>query len=563
MSCRHIGLLALLAIGCGVRTNESHRNAKAERRISERVEGFDRFVDVGVWLRVVKADPKGQVLRKGWRPMVVLDERRFGGVIDTKADRPDICGPSLSPTEWFCSPDQFPLILHPDDAPRGQLAIGSEGSGKTTTLVMWHYRRWLENMGEDREAGQTAPVLKRLGLVKKEFIKLWPRKWRRYVKRDDFEGFELCDRSTIRFQHTHRQSAADGSPIQGFNWSWAGRDEMQDQIWVHDDINSRGRAAKNGGTYYKQFATATAKDDPEWRNLRDALKNGGAWNVSKLLIQNSPFVDPDFLDTQRKSGITDREFKRRFLAEDVPPESRVYYTWDRAKHLRPVPLVGARKITSIVLRRKTNNPRHALLIGNDPGIAKAASIFLDAYEIRGIADPVWWVRAELFTLHKSTEQHAKEVLKISQDRFGCNVRPDAEMAHVRSQPVGQADDRPDLNVYRIFNRVGLDVKAAQYAKNGQGTGHIKRESRIEMVLSLLEHGRLYIDVDDRGRPVAPKLVEAFETMERDEKGRSEHEAKDEHDPTDAPCALGYALWPWEKEAATALRATVREDVRHA
>jgi hypothetical protein len=530
--------------------------------MSERIEGFDRFVDVGVWLRVVRADRRGKVLRDGWRPMVVVDERRFGGLVDTKADRPDICGPSRSPVEWFCSEEQFPRILHPDDAPRGQLVIGSEGSGKTTALAMWHYLRWLENMGEDREGGQTAPVLKRLGLVRKEFLKLWPRSWRRYVKREDFEGFELCDRSSIRFQHTHRQSEADGSPIQGFNWSWAGRDEMQDQIYVHNDINSRGRAAKNGGLYYKQFATATAKDDPEWRTLRDSLKTGGAWSISTLLITGSPFVEPGFLDAQRKSGITDREFRRRFLAEDLPPESRVYYAWDRARHLRPVPLVGARKITSLVLRRKTNNPRHALLIGNDPGIAKAASIFLDAYEIRGVADPVWWVRGELFTLHKSTEQHAKEVLDICQ-KFGCNRIVGGEIAHVRTQPVGQADDRPDLNVYSIFKRIGLDVKAAQYAKNGktaQATGHIKRESRIEMVLGLLEHGRLYVDVDERGKPVAPKLVEAFETMERDEKGRSEHEAKDEKDPTDAPCALGYGLWPWEKEFAASLRTTVRADI---
>ena len=48
-----------------------------------------------------------------------------------------------------------------------------------------------------------------------------------YVQRDDFTGFELCDGTRIRFQHTHRQSAAQGSPVQGFNWSWAGRDEMQ------------------------------------------------------------------------------------------------------------------------------------------------------------------------------------------------------------------------------------------------------------------------------------------------------------------------------------------------
>lgn len=549
-------------------TNTAFRRRSIIRDFANEVEATTRFVDIGVTLHVVRADPNGAELIPGGRKMVdVRAPYQLGGVIDTKSDPPRLLDPAIdgddaisrNPRVWFCSEDQERIILHPDSVPLGQLVIGSEGAGKTTALVIWHYLRWLEHLGEYREGGQTAPVLKRLGLVKDEFAKLWPAAWGHYVQRDDFEGYVLCDGSRIRFQHTHRQSAAAGSPIQGFNWSWCGRDEMQDQIEVHHDIESRGRAAKGGR--YKQLATATAKDDPEWRTLRDTLIQGGQWALCRLLVADSPFVAENFLAIKRASGFTDREFRRRFLAEDLAPESRVYYAWDRSKHLRPVPLVGARKITSVVLRRKTNNPQHALLVGNDPGIAKAASIFLDAYEIRGVADPVWWVRAELFTLHKSTEQHAKEVLDICQKRFGCNVRPGAEIAHVRSQPVGQADDRPDLNVYRIFARVGLDVKAAQYAKNGQGTGHIKRESRIEMVLSLLEHGRLYVDVDDHGKPVAPKLVEAFETMERDDKGRSEHEAKDEKDPTDAPCALGYGLWPFEKEAATALRQDVRNHVR--
>jgi hypothetical protein len=46
-------------------------------------------------------------------------------------------------------------------------------------------------------------------------------------------------------------------------------------------------------------------------------------------------------------------------------------------------------------------------------------------------------------------------------------------------------------------------------------------------------------------------------MERDHMGRAEHEAKNEKDPTDVPCALGYALHPFEKESAVALRTDIR------
>jgi hypothetical protein len=526
------------------------------RKVSDRVEGFDRFVDVGVVLRVIRVDPNGDITLDSGRRARVLREHRWGGLVDTKATPPAIVGPSRNPRIWMCSESQEPIILHADSVPLGHLVIGSEGAGKTTALAMWHHRRWIENLGEFREGGQTAPVLNRLGLVKDEFKKLWRPSWGRYCQRDDFTGFELCDGSRIRFQHTHRQSASQGSPIQGFNWSWAGRDEFQDQIDVHLDIESRLRAAKAGRA--KQLATATAKDDPDWRTLRDSIIAGGQWAMSRLLVAESPFVAENFLAVKRQSGVTEREFRRRWLAEDVPPESRVYFSWDRKENLRPAPHVGARRVTSLVLSRKTGNRRHNLLIGHDPGTAKAASVFLEAYEIRG--EICWWVRGELWTLHKSTEQHALDALAIAR-KFGCNVRPDGEIAHVRAQPVGQAEDRPDLDVYRIWSRCGFDIKAAQYKKDGTGTGVIKKDARIEMVNRLLCDAagkrRLFIDVDDHGKPVAPKLVEAFETMERDHRGRAEHEAKDEKDPTDAPCALGYALHPFEKESATQLRNDIR------
>jgi hypothetical protein len=548
--------VAVALLGLAMLTDDSLRERKIMRKVSERVEGFDRYVDIGVHLKVVRLDPKGDITLDSGRRVTVVDNKHWGGIVDTKSTPPRLIGRSRDPKIWMCSEAQAPLILHPNTAPLGELVIGAEGGGKTTTLVMWHHKRWVENLGQYREGGQTAPVLKRLGLVKDEFIKLWRPSWGRYVARDDFEGFELCDGTRIRFQHTHQQSAAAGSPIQGFNWSWAGRDEFQDQVDVHLDIESRLRAAK----VPKQLATATAKDDPDYRTLRDSLITGGHWALSKLLVGDSPFVAENFLEIKRASGVTDREFRRRWLAEDLPPESRVYFNWDRAKNLRPVPRVGARKITSLVLSRKTGDRRHSLLIGHDPGTAKAASIFLDAYDIRG--EVCWWVRGELFTLHKSTEQHATEALAITRQRFGCNIRPDAEQAHVRAQPVGQAADKPDLDVYRIWTRVGFHIKAAQYKKDGTGTGVISIDSRIEMVNRLLgdaiNPARLFVDVTEDGKPVAQKLVSAFETMERDHKGRAEQEAKDEKDPTDAPCALGYALHPFEKEAAVQLRNEVRK-----
>lgn len=544
-------------------TNDSYRERAIMRKVSQRVEGFDRFVDVGVVLRVVRLDPDGDITLDSGRRVRVIREHRWGGIVDTNATPPRLVGPSRDPKVWFCSEQQERIILHDDSEPLGLLVVAGEGAGKTTALAMWHHKRWIENLGEYREGGQTAPVLGRLGLVKDEFLKLWRPSWGRFVQRDDFYGYELCDGSRIRFQHTHRQSAAVGSPIQGFNWSWCGRDEFQDQIDVHLDIESRGRAARNGR--YKQLGTATAKDNPQWRTLRNSLVAGNQWALIPLSVVTSPFVAANFLDVKRASGVTDREFRRRWLAEDLPPESRIYHTWDRKENLRPIPL-GARKITSIVLSRKTGDRRDALLMGHDPGAAKAATVWLDAYEIpTRKGEVLWWVRGELFTLHATTEQHAVQAMEKTRKQFGCNIRDDAERAHVRCQPLGQAEDKPDLSVFAVWKRIGFNIRAAQYSKTGKGVGQIKKESRIGVLNTLFcdANGkrRLFIECDDLQRPVAPLLVEALETMERDEKGRAEHEEKNvKHDKSDLPAALGYALWPFEKELAIALRADIKRSL---
>lgn len=544
------------------------------RGVSERVEGFDRFVNTGVLLRVVTIDPCGDILLDSGRRAREIRRHRWGAWVDTSATKPDVIQGVKDEDRlvWLCSEQQEQLIMHDDARALGQLVIGSEGSGKTTALAMWHHRRWvIDGMGERREGGQTAPTLARLGLVKSEIQKLWKRSWCRYVERRDFEGFELCDGCRIRFRHTQRQSAAAGSPIQGFNWSWAGRDEFQDQIEVHNDIESRGRAAKNGK--YKQLATATAKDDPEWKALRDQLIDGGQWQLTRLFVADSPFVAADFLETKRKSGITDREFRRRYLAEDLPPESRLYYTFDRKENLRPIPL-GARKITSVVLARKTGDRADALLMGHDPGIAKSGTVWLDAYELPpGIAakfgflpnEVLWWARLELLTTHVTHEVHATRAMEETRKRFGVNMRPGEERAHVRCQPLGVAEDKPDLSVFAIWKRIGFHIKAAQYNKSGQGVGQIKKESRIGMVNTLFCDAtgkrRLFLECDDRGNALTPDLLAAIESMERDARGRAETEKKDiRYDKSDLPSALGYALWPFEKELAMSLRDDIRKQL---
>ncbi len=249
------------------------------------------------------------------------------------------------------------------------------------------------------------------------------------------------------------------------------------------------------------------------------------------------------------------------LAEVLPPERMLYFNFHRETHLRPIPR-GARRITSQVIASRTGNKRHDRLVGHDPGASKGASIFLDAFKLPKESDPVWWVRGEIFHRRTTTEQNGLAILEKSRVDYGCNLPARPELVHVRAHPYGQAEDKPDLDLYRIFREVGLDVRAAQYTKKGKGTGLIKKDSRIEMVNRLLRDAsgrvRLYIDIDRLGQPCAPKLVESLEQMERDDEGRAETEAKDEHDQSDPPAALGYGVWPWEKPAAAEIREGLRK-----
>jgi hypothetical protein len=172
-------------------------------------------------------------------------------------------------------------------------------------------------------------------------------------------------------------------------------------------------------------------------------------------------------------------------------------------------------------------------------------------------EPIWFARAELFTLHATPEQHATKALAISRERFGCNIRPGLDRAHVRCQPLGSAEDKPDLSTIATWRRVGFDIRVSQYSKAGTGVGQIKKDARFAVVNTLFEKSRLFLECDDQGRPCTPLLLNAIEVMERDDKGRAEHEEKDvRHDKSDLPAALGYWLWPFEKELATALRDSI-------
>ncbi len=540
-----------------------------ERQIEADADETDRYVDMGVTLTVVEMDrERANAMERagGWLPDVppvkIVDTLNLGGMLDTW--KGEIVGPSVNPRQWRCSPQQAPLILHDDDAPLWSLVQGSEGAGKSTTGAMWLYMRVLEHVGHNREIGVTAPVRARLGHVIKAIGKLWDPKWYRWKERD--QSYRFRAGPLVQLVSAHQQSEDAGSPIQGANWVACLSDELQDHHDRNDDIVARGRDAPGGR--YKRLCTSTFKDSTEWRNFRDVAAKSPRWRFAKLLGLESPFQWPGWWETIKTGGITDREWQRRVLAMDVGPEAQLYHCWARRGpdggfgNLRPVPL-GADDVTAAQLAPYL--PRAGLLIGHDPGKSKHVSVFLKAYRFAGERIIRWFVVDEVTTPSATIETHVAQVMERVRKRWRCNLKssidgsldPSSSVAFVRIDPhTRSGTDHPGRDLYAVWRNAGLTARAAAYAPNSSTPATIKKESRFDMVNTLLcdvnGERRLLIACDDTGAPAAPNLVSSFESLERNAAGEGEADAKDEHDKSHWSAALGYALWQIEHPRARAV-----------
>jgi len=543
------------------------RRIRVEQKAAS-IRQRDRYVDFGVVLRVVRQDhANGRPYLEGKPPLTVLREHRFGGIVDTKAKRKRFVGPSKNPVVWYCSEDQAAIIIHGPDLPDRLLVYGSEGGGKTTAQAMWCALRMLEFTGTGREIGMTAPTNERAGRIMQAIQELWPSSWFRWVDRD--HCYYMANGTSVRLVSTHQQSKAEGSRVQGYNWSAAGSDELQDSLDADPDIEMRLRAAPNGRG--KRFITATAKDSPTWRTWRDnalaaSNDNKPLWHKMTLLGERSPFIWPIVWEEKRQT-LTKREYDRRVKAMDVGPERQVYYAWDRSKNLRPRP-TGA-EITGDVLAKLGGN--FAVLVGHDPGTRTRVSLILKAYQIatkrqagefRSAPAIGWWVVDEVMSTSGTVEAHALEVRTRLQERWHCNYldqhgrpAPDAPRAIIHADPYtdsGHDEKRPDRSVYVQFRNAGFTIVPAwmQTVATGSAPAVIPKKARIDMVNGLFcnaagEH-RLFVDCDEKRTPAAPRLVTALETLETDLAGRAEMDRKNDRDQTHAPAALGYALWKLER-----------------
>lgn len=539
--------LIALVFCMGSRALPQTRNA-CEAEIRAAASSFDRYVDMGVTLHVVTQDPEGRELIAGAPKVRILRTHHRGGIIDTKAAKPFICGPSRKPAVWYCSEDQEQVLLHADAEKLGQLVYGSEGAGKTSVLAMWHVFNVLAVAGEGKEGGQTAPTEARMAMIRAELFRICRPDWFTYSASDDLLTF--CDGSRIRLVSTYRKSQAAGSPVQGYNWSWCGQDEGQDQLDARDDIESRGRSAYNGR--YHQLITATAKDDSNWRNVRDALQSSGLWLRRTMLGTRSPFIHPQFWEQKRRT-MDPREYARRVLAQDVGIELAAYFGWQRDRNLL-APQPHAIDVTQAALENYQS--RHGgeltLLVGHDPGSIYNTSVVLKLLMHEKL--PRWFVVGELQTKQTDNHAHALALIAYLQKHFDCE-NGSGRKAAVFCDPHGKGDAMTDYQtVYTAFNKHKLDIFTPSVER-------ISRKKRVAMVNRLMGdsdgYTNLYVALDQRGMPAAPILVSAFETLEKPPGGGNPEGVtrKDATDMTHAPASLGYALHPFEREL-------INEDTRN-
>ncbi len=518
-------------------SRESVRVRALDAQARDLVADAGRFVNFAAELVVVEQDPAGQELIFGKPRLRVLRRHHFGGLLDRQVGR--IVGPALGPAvQLFCSPEQEQLILHEDAAHPRLLAYGAEGSGKTIALACWIIIRAIELTGTGLQIGATAPTTRRSKRLVRALIERMPSDWYAWSERDQL--FTLANTVTVQVVSTHVQSEAEGSPVQGFGWACVANDEIQDSMHADADIESRGRDAPDG--IYKRLCSCTPKDSSDWRAFVDGKKASPLWSIRNLTGAGNVFVDPGYWDRLRLS-MSDREYQRRALGMDVGPERRTYFAWSREHNLLPRPMLGARDRTA----KLTGG--YVAVLGHDPGTAQSVTEVMIALEIGRLTG--WWVIGEITTHETTTDQHIAVVLEWLQERGWQNADdPDSGRVIVRCDPQGDTDARTHVSVYRTWQQAGFKCMSAAYTSAAKPKGIIPKAARVDMVNRLLCNAagerRLFVALNDDGKPAAPMLVKAFESSERDELGRLEVKTKGKTDWTHWPVSVGYGLWPYER-----------------
>lgn len=518
-----------------------------KRLLRERVEALvradDRWVDMAAQLRVMRCscgvahiDWPADKLHQGEPQPAELLPTVYGG----RYDRLNRCyvGPAERLVEIQCHEGQVPVLTFEDDSVMRVLALGSPGAGKTFAAV--RKALLLALARPNSIGGLVAPTGDRREIVWRDFLEACPPDWIEHVAQSKKE-IRLKNGTVIQVLAAKRSAAQYGSPLSGRSWDWCVVDEssfVDDD--AHQEIATRGRRA---GRAYKIYETATNAQVAAFRMRLEQFKTNPLYRRINFSGWTNPWVDPGYWQRMR-ADMSERDFREKILAEDVPPELLVYSRFSFEKTICPRGVAPAwlsdierrkwgrlRDVTEQITSEAFGQP-FKQIIAQDFGVLVNAAVVLKAYQTAH-GERIWWAIDEI-TSGGATDLHARKLAQYY----------DQTESIVIADPHFNTKQGTDKSDYNIFSSEGWIIKPAT-------AGQISRKHRISMLQALLEDAdgnrRFFIDQAGAGKPRCKRLVQSFMVSAYNDAGEPEREKKTGiSDPSHWPSAVGFGLYRWER-----------------
>ena len=523
----------------------SSQRTLLRQQLESLLRADDRYIDMAAQLRVYECScgiphidfPTGRRHDGEAKPARLL-ERVYGGVYDRLkrcyvTDR----APKVI-HEMKCHEGQVPLLTFDDDSVMRLLALGSPGAGKTFAAV--RKALLLALMRPNSTGGLIAPTGDRKEIVWRDFLEACPPQWIEHVRPSKNE-IQLKNGVVVQVLAARHSSQQYGSPLQGRSFDWCVVDESQNLTdESHQEVATRGRRA---GKKYVIIETATNAQVPSFRIRLEHFKTNTLYRMLRFSGFTNPWVEPAYWHNMR-ADMSERDYKEKILAMDVPPEMLVYGRFSFEESICPRGVVPAwmsdvekrrvgslRDITEQITNDAFNKP-YKYIIAQDFGVLVNAAEVLKCYMTTS-GERWWWIVDEV-TSGGATDHHSRKLMSYY-DQNDAVVIADP---HIN---VAAGSDKSD---YNIFRNDGWDIHPAAHGK-------ISRKHRISMVQSLLQDAdgkrRLFIDCSGPAQPRCKRLVQSFMVSAYNDVGEPERERKTGiHDPSHWPSAVGFGLYRWEK-----------------
>lgn len=539
----------------------------------EEIEGLlradgSRFVDMGAVLRAYRCTcntdhvswPAGRDHSPYFAEPAELVGRIHGGRYDRLLRR--YVGPAQDLRELKCHEGQFQLLTLEGDDAYGRrldspevlriLALGSPGAGKTMGAVTRAILMALDR--PNSTGGLIGPTGDRRQILWDAFLEICPQEWISSVRTSKKE-ITLANNTVIQVLAAKASSSQFGSPLQGRSFDWAVPDESQNiDDAGHTEIATRGRRA---GGKYRIFETATNAQVPAFRVRLEQFKTNKLYRRINFTGFQNPWIEPEYWEKMR-GEMSERDFREKILAEDLPPERMVYPRFNYSEHITPVGQIPKwlsdierkrwgrlRDVTEDITAERFSGRSARFIVAQDFGVLVNASVILKAFR-NSANELIWWATDEITTNNGATDYHSY-ALRKTYDPDDCAVIADP---HFNSKESDKSD-------YNIFQEHGWKIWPAVHGK-------ITVKSRIAMFNALIEDAngsrRFFIDCDSTGKPRCKYLVRSLISSELDEQGLPEKDRKNGmQDPSHWPSAVQFGLYYWERTRGANRVEVVRPD----